>query len=213
MSLPVKLASSVATWDERYAEPAFAYGDTPNDYLREQAGRLSGPVLCLAEGQGRNAVFLATLGLDVMAVDQSRVGLECATALAARAGVSIATEVADLGTFVLGEARWGAVVSIFAHVPAHIRTAVHARIAASLKPGGLFLLEAYRPEQLGMGTGGPQNPDLMMTLTALREELVGLEILEAAEVEREIHEGVYHNGLSRTIQLIARRSDRQRVAV
>lgn len=205
MSLPLKLASSVATWDERYAEPAFAYGDEPNDYLRAEAGRLSGPVLCLAEGQGRNAVFLATCGLQVTAVDQSRVGLACARALAERAGVGIQTEVADLGAFDLGTARWGAIVSIFAHVPALIRKSVHARVAAALQPGGLFLLEAYRPEQLGLGTGGPQNPALMMTLPELREELVGLEVLEAAEVEREIHEGVYHNGLSRTIQLIARR--------
>lgn len=212
MSLPLKLASSVATWDERYAEPAYAYGDAPNDFLREQFGRLSGPVLCLAEGQGRNAVFLAAQGLEVTAVDQSKVGLDCAQSLAAKAGVAIETVVGDLGDFDLGEERWGAIVSIFAHVPAHIRKAVHAKVAAALQPDGVFLLEAYRPEQLGLGTGGPQNPALMMTLAELREELVGLHFEEAAEVEREIHEGVYHNGLSRTIQLIARKAPASGVA-
>ena len=205
MSLPVKLASSVATWDERYAEPDFAYGDAPNDFLVSQGARLQGPVLCLAEGQGRNAVYLATLGLEVTAVDQSAVGLACAEQLAAQKGVTIQTAVADLGAFDLGDERWGAIVSIFAHVPAAIRQSVHGRIATALKPGGLFVLEAYRPEQLGLGTGGPQNPALMMSLDGLREELTGLDWLEGAEVEREIHEGVYHNGLSRTIQVICRK--------
>jgi SAM-dependent methyltransferase len=212
MSLPLKLASSVATWDERYAEPEFAYGDAPNDFLRAQGSTLRGPVLCLAEGQGRNAVFLATLGLEVTAVDQSAVGLACAEQLAARNCVAIQTAVADLGGYDLGEERWGAIVSIFAHVPAAVRKALHGRIAAALKPGGLFLLEAYRPEQLGLGTGGPQNPALMMSLAELGEELTGLEWLTGEEVEREIHEGLYHNGLSRTIQLIARKPDASRVA-
>jgi SAM-dependent methyltransferase len=207
MSLPVKLASSVATWDERYAEPEFAYGDAPNDYLVSKGAMLQGPVLCLAEGQGRNAVYLARLGLDVTAVDQSAVGLACAAELATRNGVTIHTAVADLGAFDLGEERWGAIVSIFAHVPEAIRQAVHGRIATALKPGGLFLLEAYRPEQLGLGTGGPQNPALMMSREALRDELTGLDWLEGAEVEREIHEGVYHNGNSRTIQVICRKRD------
>jgi SAM-dependent methyltransferase len=212
MSLPLKLASSVATWDERYAEPEFAYGDAPNDFLRAQGSTLRGPVLCLAEGQGRNAVFLATLGLEVTAVDQSAVGLACAEQLAARNCVAIQTAVADLGGYDLGEERWGAIVSIFAHVPAAVRKALHGRIAAALKPGGLFLLEAYRPEQLGLGTGGPQNPALMMSLAELGEELTGLEWLTGEEVEREIHEGLYHNGLSRTIQLIARKPDASRGA-
>jgi SAM-dependent methyltransferase len=207
MSLPLKLASSVATWDERYAEPEFAYGDAPNDYLVSKGAMLQGPVLCLAEGQGRNAVYLARLGLDVTAVDQSAVGLACAEELAARSGVTIHTAVADLDAFDLGEERWGAIVSIFAHVPEAIRQAVHGRIATALKPGGLFLLEAYRPEQLGLGTGGPQNPALMMSREALRDELTGLDWLEGAEVEREIHEGVYHNGNSRTIQVICRKRD------
>lgn len=205
MSLPIKLASSVATWDERYGEPALAYGDQPNDFLRENFTSLAGPVLCLAEGQGRNAVFLAGKGLDVTAVDQSKVGLECAQQLAELAGVTIETAVADLGDFDLGASRWGSIVSIFAHVPAEVRKAVHRRVLAALRPGGIFLLEAYRPEQLGMGTGGPQNPALMMTLPELREELKGLEWLLAEEVEREIHEGVYHNGLSRTVRLIGRK--------
>lgn len=212
MSLPVKLASSVATWDERYAEPDYAYGDEPNDFLRERAGMLEGPALCLAEGQGRNAVFLATLGLEVTAVDQSAVGLSCARDLAARHGVAIETRTADLATFDLGEDAWGAIVSIFAHVPAEVRKSVHRQVLRALRPGGLFLLEAYRPEQLGMGTGGPQNPALMMNLTELREELQGLAWLVVEEVEREIHEGVYHNGLSRTVRLIGRKPLRSAVA-
>jgi SAM-dependent methyltransferase len=194
-------------WDARYAEPGWAFGTDPNDFLREQAHRLEpgGRVLCLAEGEGRNAVWLAERGHDVTAVDLARVGLEKAKRLAAERGVKIATVAADLAEFEFGEAAWDGIVSIFAHVPPAVRLRVHAQVLRALKPGGLLLLEAYRPRQLERGTGGPPDDARMLDLDRLRPELGTLEWLLAREVERDVRAGRYPTGRASTVQLVARR--------
>jgi SAM-dependent methyltransferase len=194
-------------WDQRYAEPGFAYGTEPNDFLREQAPRLApaSEVLCLAEGEGRNAVFLASLGHRVHGVDLSSVGLAKAQALAASRGVAITTELADLSRYDLGVGRWDAIVSIWAHMPPDARVSLHAGAVRGLRPGGLFVLEAYTLEQLRHGTGGPRDPALLMSAAQLRVELAGLEPLVAREVERTITEGPYHQGTSATVQYLARK--------
>ena len=192
-------------WDQRYSEPGFAYGDQPNDFLATQADHLSGPVLCLAEGEGRNAVFLAGRGLDVLAVDLSPVGLEKAAALARLRGVPLRTQAADLAALEIEPAFWGGIVSIWCHVPPPVRVALHRRVVAGLRPGGVLVLEAYTPEQVALGTGGPPVPALCMTLAALREELAGLELVVAQEVHREIQEVKYHRGRSAVVQVVARR--------
>lgn len=198
-----------AFWNERYAEPAFAYGEEPNDFVREMAPRLGpGPVLCLAEGQGRNAVFLAGRGHDVTAVDASAEGLRRAEELAARRGVRIRAVVADLADFDPGAERWGAVVSVFAHLPPDLRRAVHRRVVGALAPGGWLVLEAYTPRQLDYGTGGPPVAGPLMTLEGLREELAGLEIVLGEERERLVREGAYHDGLSHVVRVLARRPER-----
>ncbi len=195
-------------WDSRYAEPGWAFGTEPNDFLREQAHRLpaGGRVLCLAEGEGRNAVWLAARGWDVTGVDQSSVGLAKAQQLARERGVRITTVVADLAGFDLGRACWDGIVSIFAHVPLDVRRALHARIHDALAPGGVLLLEAYTPQQASRGTGGPKDPSRFMTLAALEQELRGLECLHAAELEREVIEGRYHTGRAQVVQWIARQA-------
>lgn len=193
-------------WDQRYAESDFAYGTSPNDHLVESMGHLPrGSVLSLAEGQGRNATALALAGFDVLGVDQSSVGLERARALAAAHGVSIRTEVADLATFVIEPGAWGGIVSIFCHLPETLRRQVHAACVAGLRPGGVFILEAYTPAQLAYQTGGPKDVAMLPTLEGLKEELAGLEWIVAREIEREIHEGKYHDGLSAVVQLVGRR--------
>lgn len=194
-------------WDQRYAEPGFAYGTEPNDFLREQASVLApgSEVLCLAEGEGRNAVFLASLGHRVHAVDLSGVGLAKAEKLAVERGTSITTEVVDLAHYDPGDAKWDAVISIWAHVPPPVRAPLHERVRRALRPGGLLLLEAYTPAQLGFKTGGPPVAEMMMTLATLRAELTSLEELVAREVERDVDEGVYHRGRSATVQYVARR--------
>ena len=127
----------MADWDARYAEAGWAFGTEPNDFLREQAQHLpaGGQVLCLAEGEGRNAVWLAQQGFHVTGIDVASVGLEKAQQLARERGVRITTVVADLASFELGSAAWDSIVSIFAHVPASVRRRVHASVLSALKPG------------------------------------------------------------------------------
>ncbi len=193
-------------WDERFAEDGYAYGSEPNDFVREVAGRIPpGRVLCLAEGQGRNAVFLAGGGLEVTAMDQSRVGLEKAEALARARGVRIATVAAGLEEFAIAPAAWSGIVSVFAHLPPALRRDVHRRVVAGLAPGGVFVLEAYAPRQLEFGTGGPQDPERLAALGTLTAELAGLELEIAREVERDVVEGRYHTGRAATVQILARR--------
>ncbi len=201
------LARMTTDWDARYAEPGWAFGTEPNDFLRASADQLpaAGRVLCLAEGEGRNAVWLAEQGHTVTAVDTSRVGLDKARELAASRGVTLRTIVADLSTFDLGREAWDGIVSIFAHVPPDVRHAVHEQIWRALAPGGVLLLEAYRPEQLTAGTGGPPDDGRMLNLQRLRPELGTLEWLSARELERDVIEGRYHTGRAHVVQLIARR--------
>ncbi|MGE0792026.1 MAG: cyclopropane-fatty-acyl-phospholipid synthase family protein [Sandaracinaceae bacterium] len=191
-------------WNERYADAFASYGTEPNDFLREVADRIpEGPVLCLAEGEGRNAVFLAERGHAVTAVDQSDVGLANAATLAARRGVELTTVVADLADYDLGEARWAGIVSIWAHVPPSLRAPLHAACVRALRPGGAMVLEAYTPKQLERpGVGGPPTAELLMTPEALRAELAGLDLERCEEVDRDVQEGRYHHGPSTTVQVL-----------
>lgn len=195
-------------WDERYRDPEYVYGTEPNDFLAANAERYlpaGGEVLCLAEGEGRNAVFLARRGYRVTGVDGSAVGLAKARALAERHGVTIETVVSDLAAFELGVARWDGIVSIWCHLPSQLRARVHRAAVAALRPGGGFLLEAYTPKQLEYDTGGPRSVDMLMTAAAVREELAGLDIIVAEEKLREIHEGKFHGGASAVLQVIAKK--------
>lgn len=194
-------------WNERYSEAGYAYGSEPNDFLVAERDRLpqGGDALALAEGEGRNAVWLATRGLDVLAVDQSSVGLEKARALAAERSVKLQTEVADLATYDLGIARWDVIVSIWAYTPPSIRKPLHRRCVEALRPGGLFLLEAYTPAQIALATGGPKDEAMLMTLGGLREELAGLAFEVGLETKRLVQEGKYHQGESAVVQVVARK--------
>lgn len=193
-------------WDQRYAADDYFYGTEPNDFLRAQVAQLPpGDVLCIGDGEGRNGVWLAQQGFAVTTVDLSEVGLGKARALAAARGVSLQTMHADLATFDFGFARWSAVVSIFCHLPSALRRAVYARIPSSLRPGGVVLLESYTPAQLGRGTGGPPDRDMLVDLAALRADFAGLAVLHGQELERDVIEGKGHRGRSAVVQFLARR--------
>lgn len=194
-------------FDARYAEAEWAYGTEPNDFLRASAGHIprGGRVLCLAEGQGRNAVFLAGAGHPVTAVDRSVPGLARAQALAAERKVSIETQLVDLAEFEVGAGQWDGIVAIFAHLPPPLRRRVHQAVVAGLRPGGVFILEAYSPAQLQRTTGGPRSLDLLMSVAVLREELAGLDLLVAQEIDREVIEGKYHTGTASVVQILARK--------
>ena len=193
-------------WNQRYNEEGFAYGMEPNDFLKSEYFRIpkGGRVLCLAEGEGRNAVFLAKQGYSVTAVDQSSVGLQKAERLAIEHGVEISTTVADLADYDLGSEAWDGIVSIAAHVPPSLRKKLHSQVVNSLKGNGVFILEAYTERHLNMdGVGGPPHKELFMSLDELSVELEGLEFIIGTEVERNISEGKYHQGESAVVQVVA----------
>lgn len=193
-------------WDQRYSADEYVYGKDPNDFLANAASNLpKGKILCVAEGEGRNAVFLATLGYDVVAVDASAVGLEKAKKLAEERGVSIETIVTDLAGFSIEPESWDGVVSIFAHLPPQVRKELHRKVVAGLRPGGVLVLEAYRPDQLKYKTGGPPMADFMMTLQNLEDELTGLEFEYAVELDRDVVEGQFHTGKGAVVQLIGKK--------
>ena len=193
-------------WNERYSAPGYAYGTEPNDFLAAVATRIPrGRVLSIADGEGRNGVFLATLGHDVTAMDASPVGLAKAQLLAAARGVHLTTIAADLADFVIVPDAWEGIVSIFCHLPQPLRRRVHEQVVRGLVRGGTYVLESYSEQQLGRGTGGPASAELLPTLDTLRAELAGLEMLHAVEIERDVHEGVHHDGLSAVVQIVARR--------
>jgi SAM-dependent methyltransferase len=197
----------VNRWDVRYGAEAYYYGTEPNEFLRERRDliRHAGDVLCLAEGEGRNAVFLAAQGYRVVAVDQSAVGLEKAERLAASKGARITTVRADLADYQIAPSQWDGIVSIWCHLPRALRVEVHRRVVAGLRPGAVLLLEAYTPAQLAFKTGGPSTADLLPTLVELRQELDGLELVHAIERERVVQEGQGHTGVSAVVQVVARK--------
>lgn len=195
-------------WDQRYDEEGYAYGTTPNDFLKSEYCRIpaGGRVLCLAEGEGRNAVFLAKEGFAVTAVDQSSVGLKKAKILAFENGVEISTITADLADYEFGNEIWDGIVSISAHVPAELRKKLHSQVVASLSTSGVFILEAYTERHLELdGVGGPplSQKELFMSLDELKSELDGLEFLVGAEIVRNMSEGKYHQGESAVVQVVA----------
>jgi len=196
----------MAFWDDRYSQPGYAYGTEPNDFLRENAALIpQGRVLALADGEGRNGVYVATFGHHVTSVDRSAVGLAKAQALATERGVTIQTVLADLAAFEITPSSWEGVVSIFCHLPPDLRRRVYAAVAKGLVPGGVLVLESYTPRQIALGTGGPSDPALMPTLGQLREELAGLEFVHGIERERDVREGAFHHGRAAVVQVIARR--------
>ena len=191
-------------WNEKYSDPRFIYGSAPNDFLKQSVHHLKigGKILCIAEGEGRNAVWLAELDVKVTADDASEVGLNKGQTLAKSKGVKIDWIHADLQHYNPGQQAWDGVVAIFAHLPPDLRSQVHADCVESLKAGGVLLLEAYTPEQLRFRTGGPSNPDWLMTPEMLEQELRGLTFERLQKVERQIIEGIGHTGTGSVVQVI-----------
>ena len=195
-------------WNERYSGDELAYGEAPNDFLSSMADRLpsSGRALDIGAGEGRNALFLAARGLNVLAVDQSEVGMRKAQRLAQERGLALRTQAVDLQHFDAEADSFDVISSIFVHLPEELRAAVYRRVGTWLKPGGMFLLEAYAPDQIERGTGGPKDPSLLASLEVLLNELDGLEIEHQAALVRNVSEGRFHTGEASVVQVLARKT-------
>lgn len=194
-------------WDSRYAEQEYAYGIKPNDFLSENINRIKpgSEILCLAEGEGRNAVFLAERGHKITAIDYSESGLKKLNSLAKEKGVKIETICADLNKYTLEDNKWDAIICIFGHFPSELREKIFSKIYPALKKDGLFLLEAYSKEQVQYKSGGPQSTDLLYSVQELANDLKDFKQLEIKQKERLVSEGKYHQGLSSVIQIAAKK--------
>lgn len=192
-------------WDVRYAGEAFAFGTEPNDFLVEVAPRLpaGGRVLSLAEGEGRNAVWLASRGFEVHSVDGSEVGVAKTLRLAAQRGVVVHARTGRLEDLAIAPGAWDVIVSVFVHQPPPLRAEIHRRVAAGLAPGGMYVMEAYSPAHWGRGTGGPPSPERLVPLADAMRELEGLEFVHAVELERDVVEGHLHTGDAAVTQILA----------
>lgn len=195
-------------WDDRYSSAELVYGAEPNEFLAAAAAKFPahGRGLDIGAGEGRNALFLASRGLDVLAVDQSEVGMRKAQRIAQQRGLTLRTQAADLKDFSAPSGSFDVISSICVHLPQALRASVHQRVAEWLAPGGLFVLEAYAPDQLQRGTGGPKDPALLAPLEVILSELHGLKIEHQAAMVRTVHEGSFHTGEASVVQVIARKA-------
>lgn len=195
-------------WNQRYSGDEFFYGTAPNAFLASQLYRFKPgqTVLALADGEGRNGVWLARQGLDVTAVDFSPRAVEKAQRLAGQYGVAVHHEISDLFAWNWGENRFDVIVAIFIQfVGPEQRHALNGLMLRALKPGGLLVLQGYRPKQLEYKTGGPSSVENLYTAETLREEFSAMEILHLQEHDDEIREGEGHCGMSALVDLVARK--------
>lgn len=192
-------------WNTRYKESEFAYGTEPNDFLKSKIQVLKphSKILCLAEGEGRNAVFLAEHNHDVTAVDYSEEGLNKLQKLASNKNLTIETVCVDLKHYIIEENKWDAIICIFGHFPASLRKSVFKQVYKGLNKGGVFLMEAYHKDQLNYKTGGPQVAELLYSAEELQHDFSEFETISIETSIKEIEEGKYHQGTSAVIQVIA----------
>lgn len=206
MSTPA-FPDPAGTWNRRYAGDDFVFGTEPNEWLRAHADvwQPGQRVLCVADGEGRNSVWLAQRGLRVDAFDIAELGVAKARRLAASKGVDVHVEVADCDGYAWRPAAWDGIAAIFVQFaePA-LRARLFAHLIDSLKPGGTLLLQGYTPRQLEYRTGGPPVLEHLYTEPMLREAFAALEIVELRDYEAELAEGSGHLGWSALIGMVAR---------
>lgn len=192
-------------WDDRYANDDYRFGTQPNRFLEDCAPLITpgAKILSLGEGEGRNAVYLASLGFDVTAVDASAVGLAKARRLAKQHGVSLTTITADLNDYPIAPAAWDAIINFFCHMPAPERAPLHQRVIAGLKPGGEYILEVFSPQQPQFGSGGPTTRDLLMSAEDARRELAGLDLRVVRELIRHRDDDDPASPLMAVLQVLA----------
>lgn len=195
-------------WDERYDTEDYIFGEAPNAFLAAQADRLRGykTALAIADGEGRNGVFLAEQGLDVTTIDASSVGIAKARKLAEKRGVSMDVQLVDIARYDWPEGRFDVVVGIFFQfAPPAMRDGIFAGMIRALAPGGLLLIEGYGPRQMDYRTGGPGILDQLYTADLLAERFAGLEIIELRDYDAVLTEGSRHAGASHLVDLVARK--------
>lgn len=204
--MAIKETAEYQRWEKRFSPTDYVFGEEPNAFLVRQKDRLPkiGRVLAVSDGEGRNGVWLAQQGLDVVSMDFSPKAQEKARTLAAKRGVKITTELADIFEYPWPKEAFDVIAVVFIqYMNPQERTQVFAGIARALKPGGLLLLEGYTPKQVKYGTGGPKEPENNYTAAILEAAFGGFSRLEMSVYDAELREGAGHGGVSALIDLVA----------
>lgn len=198
-------------WNERYNQAEYIYGTLPNNYFKQELNKLKpGKLLLPAEGEGRNAVYAARLGWEVVAFDLSQVAKEKALDLAKSSEVHIKYEVGEFEEFNFEENTFECVALIYAHFPADKKELYHQKLAKFLKPGGWVIFEAFSKSHLAFSSknpavGGPKNEDMLFSIEEIQTYFAGFEFLELQEKILYLNEGSYHNGKSAVIRFTGRK--------
>lgn len=193
-------------WNERYAQEEYAYGLQPNVFFKDAIVEIpKGKLLFPAEGEGRNAVFAAQLGYEVYAFDTSKEGKIKADKLAQKYGVTLNYSVGDLEILNYTESYFDAVILIYAHVPAEIRTAFCEQLLRLLKPNGQIIFEGFSQEQLNYTSGGPKNSEMLFSEAQLKNDFpnVSFDFLTTEVIS--LDEGKYHQGLGSVVRFRAKK--------
>lgn len=200
-----------ARWNDRFSKDEFAYGEEPNNYLKEQLTKLiPGTILFPAEGEGRNAVYAAKLGWTVSAFDISREGKNKAAKLAEKNNVTIDYRVGELQALDFKTGQFDAVALIYAHFPAEIKSQYHKLFDKYLKNNGIIIFESFSKKHIDYVTanekvGGPKDIESLFSIDEIKSDFPDYEIIELAEKEIELNEGLYHNGTGSVIRFTGRK--------
>jgi SAM-dependent methyltransferase len=190
-------------WNERYSNEEYVYSESPNVFFANQISKLQpGTLLLPCEGEGRNAVFAAKHGWQVLAFDGSEVGRSKALQLAAQNNVIFDYQIADATTVKYAQGSLDVVALIYAHFPPSIRQTIHKNAIEWLKPGGKIILEAFNPLQLNNSSGGPKDPAMLYTVAMLEEDFAGLHFELLETLETTLAEGKYHEGKADVIRMV-----------
>jgi 2-polyprenyl-3-methyl-5-hydroxy-6-metoxy-1,4-benzoquinol methylase len=182
-------------WNNRYADKEFAYGTSPNEYLKEQLSRITpGRILFICEGEGRNAVYAAAQNWEVEAFDLSEEGQKKALALAKEKSVTINYQIADATKVDYPENSFDVIAIIYAHFPSTIRKSIHNKIKQWLKPNGSVILEVFNPNQLKNNSVGPKDIDMLYSTDIVGDDFSDFEIKQLTANQIELNEGKYHTG-------------------
>jgi SAM-dependent methyltransferase len=203
-----KYMSELERWESRFAAPEYLFGTAPNAFVKSQAHRLEPgqKALALADGEGRNGVWLAELGLDVLSLDFSANALRKARALAALRRVDLRFQQVDLATWPWPTAEFDVIVAIFIQfADPPFRQRIFDGIKTALKPGGLLLMQGYRPEQLEYRTGGPSQIENLYTRALLKDSFSDFASVEINEHDSMVDEGGGHAGMSALIDFVGRK--------
>ena len=197
-------------WNERFDKAEFIFGKEPNEYLVEQTKKYLKPgqkVLCIADGEGRNGVWLAKQGMQVVGFDASDIALTKAKQFAKENQVEVEYTFSDTDSFVWQPNTYDAVIAIFIQFadPA-MRERIFQKTYEALKPGGIFILQGYTPKQLEYKTGGPSLIEHLYTEQMIRDLVKDFEILELSVYEKELSEGARHTGMSALLGLTAKKA-------